>query len=235
MKFFRNRRYWIQGLMAVLVVASAWFLFSGQVEQVGSGSVKTEEKERFVILDAGHGGIDPGKIGVDGALEKDLNLIIAMRVKELLEQQDVRVIMTRESDEGLYDENTSNKKVQDMKRRCSIMNEENPACVISIHQNSYHEESIHGAQTFYYSTSGEGKVLAETLQSELVRVVDPDNTRQAKANDTYYLLKKTVPPICIVECGFLSNWEESELLQNEYYQEKLAWAIHMGVMKYLNQ
>lgn len=235
MSFFKNRKGLWQALMAILVLGSAWFLFSGKVQQVSSNLAGQGEKELFVILDAGHGGNDPGKIGVDGTLEKDLNLVIANRVKTLLEQQGVRVLMTRETDTGLYDENSSNKKVQDMKRRCSMMNEENPACVVSIHQNSYHEESIHGAQTFYYGTSKEGQLLAEILQEELIRVVDPDNTRQAKANDSYYLLKKTTPPICIVECGFLSNWEESKLLQDVNYQEKLAWAIHMGIMRYLNQ
>ena len=234
MKFFKNRTRMIQALMAMLVLGSAWFLFSGQAEEVSSGSVRREDDGFLVVVDAGHGGNDPGKIGVDGTLEKDLNLIIAKRVKHLLEQQDVRVIMTRESDEGLYDENSSNKKVEDMKRRCSLMNEENPDCVISIHQNSYHEEGVQGAQVFYYSTSEEGKKLAETLQKELIRVVDPDNRRQTKANDSYYLLKKTTPPICIVECGFLSNWEESKLLQDVNYQEKLAWAIHLGVLRYLN-
>ena len=224
----------IQALMAMLVLGSAWFLLSGQAEEVSSGFVRRTDDGFLVVVDAGHGGNDPGKIGVDGTLEKDLNLIIAKRVKHLLEQQDVRVIMTRESDEGLYDENSSNKKVEDMKRRCSLMNEENPDCVISIHQNSYHEEGVQGAQVFYYSTSEEGKKLAETLQKELIRVVDPDNRRQTKANDSYYLLKKTTPPICIVECGFLSTWEESKLLQDVNYQEKLAWAIHLGVLRYLN-
>lgn len=221
--------------MALLVLGSAWFLFSGNAVLTSSRAVNSGKEELCVILDAGHGGNDPGKIGVDGTLEKELNLVIANKVKRLLEQQGIRVIMTREGDKGLYDEGASNKKVQDMKHRCSLMNEENPACVVSIHQNSYHEEGIHGAQVFYYSTSKEGKALAEILQEELVRVVDPDNKRQAKENDSYYLLKKTTPPICIVECGFLSNWEECKKLQDENYQEKLAWAIHMGVLRYLNR
>ena len=162
-------------------------------------------------------------------------MIIAGKLKDLLEQQDLYVLMTREEDEGLYDEGASNKKVQDMKRRCELINGEQPACVISIHQNSYHEEGIHGAQVFYYGTSAESKKLAEILQEELVRFVDPENHRQAKANDTYYLLKKTQVPVVIVECGFLSNWEESKKLQDENYQDRLAWAVHMGVMRYLNQ
>ncbi len=230
-----SKRRFLEILMAFLVLGSAWFLFSGKNVPARSGSAEKGKEELCVILDAGHGGNDPGKIGVDGTQEKDLNLILANKVRLLLEQQGIRVIMTRESDAGLYDEGASNKKVQDMKRRCSLMNEENPACVVSIHQNSYHEESIHGAQVFYYSTSTEGKAMAEILQEELIRVADPDNKRQAKANDSYYLLKKTSPPICIVECGFLSNWEECKKLQDENYQERLAWAIHMGVMRYLNQ
>lgn len=235
MRFFAEKRrgFWLEALMAVLLLGSAWFLFSGEVAETVSDSVK-EEEVFYVILDAGHGGNDPGKIGVDGTQEKDLNLVIARKVKRLLEQQGVEVLMTRDSDKGLYDEKASNKKVQDMKQRCSLINGENPSCVVSIHQNSYHEESVSGPQVFFYSTSKEGKKLAEVLQEELIRVLKPKKERQAKENDSYYLLKKTAVPICIVECGFLSNWEESRLLQDEDYQEKLAWAIHMGIMRYLN-
>ena len=105
--------------------------------------------------------------------------------------------------------------------------------MVSIHQNSYHEESIHGAQVFYYKTSKESGELAKILQKELARVVEPTNHRQAKANDTYYLLKKTAKPIVIAECGFLSNAEEAEKLVTQEYQERVAWRIHMGIMKYI--
>lgn len=220
--------------MACLVLASACFFARENFWEQAQGEVK-KEGLRLVVVDAGHGGNDPGKIGVDGSQEKDLNLVMAKKLQELLEQEDVAVLMTREEDQGLYEENASNKKVQDMKRRCELINGEQPACVISIHQNSYHEEGIHGAQVFYYETSTESKRLAEILQEELVRFVDPENHRQAKANDTYYLLKKTEVPVVIVECGFLSNWEESKKLQDENYQDRLVWAIHMGVMRYLNQ
>lgn len=163
-----------------------------------------------------------------------MNLVIAGKVEKLLVQQDKEVLMTRTTDKGLYEESASNKKVQDMRRRCEIINEEQPACVVSIHQNSYHQEEIHGAQVFYYGTSAESRRLAEILQEELIRVADPKNHREAKANDTYYLLKKTEAPIVIVECGFLSNWEESGRLQEEAYQDKIAWAVHLGILKYLN-
>lgn len=172
-------------------------------------------------------------MGVGGQLEKDINLQIAMRLKEFLEAEGIEVVMTREEDMGLYDENASNKKVQDMKRRLEIIEAADPVLVVSIHQNSYHEEYVKGAQAFYYATSTNSKHLAEILQDRF-KEVDPENKRSAKGNDSYFLLKKTSKPIVIVECGFLSNREEAENLSSELYQEKLAWAVHMGVMQYLN-
>lgn len=200
-------------------------------------STRTEigETNPCVVIDAGHGGIDPGKVGLNGALEKDINLQIARQLKEFLEANDILVVMTRDTEEGLYDADASNKKVQDMKRRIELIEEENPVLTVSIHQNSYPEEYVHGAQVFYYSNSTEGKRLAEVIQSRLVEKVDPENKRQVKANDSYYLLKKTGVPIVIVECGFLSNAAEAEKLCTEEYQEKLAWAIHMGILQYLNE
>ena len=167
--------------------------------------------------------------------EKDLNLVIADKVKRILEQQDIDVIMTRETDTGLYEEDASNKKVQDLKKRVSIINENQPDCVISIHQNSYHEEYVHGAQVFYYGTSEPGKALAELIQKKMIDYVDPENRRQAKSNESYYILKKTNVPIAIVECGFLSNWEEAKKLQDPEYQNKIAWAVAMGMISYMNQ
>lgn len=155
-------------------------------------------------------------------------------VKKFLEAEDVKVVMTRESDGGLYQESDSNKKVQDMKKRIEIIEANQPKVTVSIHQNSYHEEYVHGAQVFYYTGSEEGKNLAEILQERLIQGIDKENKRVAKANNSYYLLKKTSSPIVIVECGFLSNREESEKLNSEMYQEKAAWAIHLGIIQYLN-
>lgn len=182
----------------------------------------------------GHGGDDPGKVGINGANEKDVNLEIAGMLKLFLEANDVEVVMTRESDEGLYDPGVSNKKVQDMKRRIRLIEEASPVLTVSIHQNSYPEEYVHGAQVFYYTGSKQGQLLAESIQTQLVKKLDPENKRQVKANDSYYLLKKTDVPIVIVECGFLSNSAEAEKLCTEEYQSKVAWAIHMGILQYLN-
>ncbi len=190
---------------------------------------------RVVVIDAGHGGDDPGKVGINGALEKDINLEIALLVRRYLEANDVSVVMTREDEEGLYDKNASNRKVQDMKRRVEIIEAANPVLTVSIHQNSYPEEYVHGAQVFYYTGSQEGLALAESIQKRLIVGVDPENKRQVKANDSYYLLKKTQTPIVIVECGFLSNSAEAEKLCDEDYRKQLAWEICIGIIQYMNE
>lgn len=197
-------------------------------------SMQIENKKTLcVVIDAGHGGSDPGKVGISGQLEKDINLKVAQMLKQFLQAEGITVIMTRENDGGLYDKNASNKKVQDMKRRLEIIEKADPVLVVSIHQNSYHEEYVKGAQVFYYETSETSKRFARVLQEQL-RQLEPENNRKSKGNDSYFLLKKTSKPIVIVECGFLSNYEEAEKLSTELYQEKLAWNIHMGIMKYLN-
>ncbi len=220
--------------MSVLLILCACILANRGWERTSGENVETSKARYLVVVDAGHGGNDPGKVGVDGSLEKDINLEIANRVRRFLEQEDVEVLMTREGDKGMYDENSSNKKVQDMKNRCALINESAPDCVVSIHQNSYHEESVKGAQAFYFGSSTESRKLAETLQAKLISYADPKNHRDAKANSSYYLLKKTEAPIVIVECAFLSNWEEAKKIQEESYQNQIAWAVAMGVLTYLN-
>lgn len=195
---------------------------------------KMQDKRISVVIDAGHGGIDPGKVGINDALEKDINLSIALKTAKYLEQQDIRVILTRETDEGLYNEKDSNKKVRDMKNRLAMIEEAKPSLAVSIHQNSYPESSISGMQVFFYKDSLEGTKAAHLMQKTMIENLHPKKEREAKENGTYYLLKKTSVPIIIVECGFLSNASEAELLISEEYQEKMAWAIHMGILRYLN-
>lgn len=197
-------------------------------------SVSHVETDRCVVIDAGHGGDDPGKVGINGALEKDINLQIAQKVAAYLEMEGVRVVMTRTDGEGLYDSGAQNKKVQDMKRRIALIEEASPVITISIHQNSYPEEYVKGAQVFYYRDSADSRMAAEIMQKSFKTRVDPENKREAKANASYYLLKKTTSPVIIVECGFLSNYEEAGKLSDEAYQDKVAWAVFMGIMQTLN-
>lgn len=213
----------LMGLIAVCFGGSAVLRreIRGGVETAGTG------RQARVILDPGHGGIDAGKTGVNGAEEKEINLKISLKIKRLLEKSKIDVLLTRESDDRLGET-----QVEDLKARVGIMNEEKPVLAVSIHQNSYHEENVHGAQVFYYGDSPEGKKAAEIMQGVLNEKI-PDNTKAAKANNSYYILKKTEIPVIIVECGFLSNYEEAEKLADEEYQQILAEAIEEGVTKYI--
>lgn len=217
-------------IMAVCLVLSAFVL-----ARQGAVLVQSERAaERIcIVIDAGHGGSDPGKVSSSGTCEKDINLALALKLRDLLEQKDIEVILTRDADTGLYPSDVSNKKAADMQARCQIITEADPIFTVSLHQNSYPSPEVKGAQVFYYAQSDKGKALAMILQESLISRVDPDNTRAAKANDSYYLLKKTPTPTVIVECGFLSNPTEAELLLDEDYQNKLVRAIYMGILEYL--
>jgi N-acetylmuramoyl-L-alanine amidase len=215
------------------LVLLAYILFS----QKGIEAIKHMRRQVdkiTVVIDAGHGGFDPGKIGINNALEKEINLSIAYKLKSLLEQNDIQVIMTRKDDNGLYEEKSRYKKSVDMRKRVEIINSSDAIIAISIHQNSFTQESSRGAQVFYYQKSSEGKILAEILQEGIKRSLKDGNHRLAKSNGSYYMLKQTKCPLVIVECGFLSNWKEAKLLNNEAYQDKMAWAIHLGILEYIN-
>lgn len=187
-----------------------------------------------IVIDAGHGGFDPGKIGINHALEKDINLSIATKLKKLLEQNNILVVMTRTDGNGLYRQSDSDKKHVDMKKRVSIINSSDALFAISIHQNSFTEESSKGAQIFYYEASQEGKILAETIQERMKLYLNDGNHRLARPNSSYYLLRYTHCPLAIVECGFLSNRREAELLCKDDYQDKIAWAIYLGISEYID-
>ena len=221
-------------LVAGILFLSGAYLQRAEEEQAVYTSGNSKELP-IVVIDAGHGGKDPGKVGVNGALEKDINLSIAKKLQSLLIQNDVMVIMTREEDKDLASENASNRKNEDLRARADLLKEAAPVLMVSIHQNSYPEADVDGAQVFYYSGSQESKLLGTMVQESLKRELADGNHRVAKANKEYYLLKKAVCPAVIVECGFLSNPEEAGLLATEEYQEKIAFSIHLGILEYINQ
>lgn len=216
----------------VLFLLSVSFVWAGRkVTDVLSGK---QNEGAVVVIDAGHGGDDPGKVGINGALEKDINLVIAGMVQSYLEQNGVTVILTRDSDKGLCGAKSSNKKVEDLKNRLALIESSGALLAVSIHQNSYTSESVRGAQVFYYETSENGRRAALLLQKQLVEGLQEKKARRAKKNDSYYLLKKSSVPTVIVECGFLSNQREADLLITDAYQKKVAWNITLGILQYIN-
>ncbi len=184
---------------------------------------------KTIILDPGHGGWDPGKAGIYGEDEKDINLKIAERIKDYLEQGGAEVYMTRTDDKALGDT-----KNEDMKNRISGAKKGETDVFISIHQNSFPSASVKGAQAFYYGGSAGGEALAKCIQQRLVTFADTDNKRVAKENDSYYILKKTDIASVIIECGFLSNPDEESRLNDEGYRDSIAWAVYMGIWDYFD-
>lgn len=250
----------IELIMAVCLVIAAFFLGSqsailvqnshtdtgelpdtpgtdsvSDTELAGNGQNDSSSDGLSIVIDAGHGGIDPGKVGINDALEKDINLALALKLRDKFSQDSIRIILTRDSDTGLYSEGSTNKKAEDMQTRCKIISDASPIFTVSLHQNSYPSPEVCGAQVFYFGQSQDGKKLADMIQDSLISNVDPDNHRVAKANESYYLLKKTPTPTVIVECGFLSNPTEADLLLTDDYQNQLIDAIYNGIQNYLSE
>ena len=230
------KKYRIELTMACLLLV-CFYLLSRQaavisVNQTERGTQKAASP--LILVDAGHGGSDPGMIGVGGLEEKGINLSISLLLRDTLEKSGYSVIMTREEDKGLYDSSAANKKAQDMQRRIAMIREHMPVLSVSIHQNSYHDAGVHGPQVFYYESSVEGKKLAEAVQSSLNDLLEVDRPRKVKGNTSYYLLKRSSGTLVIVERGFLTNPEEAQKLQTKEYQEKVAAAVSEGIRTYLN-
>lgn len=190
-----------------------------------------------IILDAGHGNPDGGAVSNDGnTIESDLNLDIVLKLQNLLESSNCTVILTRSDENGIYETNTSTireKKISDMKNRVSIANNSNAELFISIHMNKLEQTQYSGWQTFYKNDDLISKKIAQNIQSSLNHFLKRENKREVKSISDIYLTKHVKIPLVLVECGFLSNSEETKLLQTESYQNELAWSIYIGLMDYL--
>lgn len=220
----RKKLTGIAAALLFLAAAAGCFLAGEKLtEKLEYKETSGEVKKGCIVLDAGHGGSDSGKIGVNGAEEKVINLSIVKKIKGILEESGYEVVLTRESDDRL-----GNSQAEDLRKRVSIMDEAKPILAVSIHQNSYHDPAVFGAQVFYHPESEKGKLAAETIQEAFLEL-NPANTKKAKSNHTYYILKKTAVPVVIAECGFLSNYEEAEKLSDEGYQDKAARAVAAGI------
>ena len=195
---------------------------------------------KTIIVDAGHGGIDPGAMTDDQSVkEKDVNLKIAKKVKELIEASGAVVILTRNDDTSLYTEEAGKtirqKYNENLKNRKKIIEQSSADMFVSIHLNKFQQSKYYGAQTFYPYGKEDDKKLATYIQNELKRVVDTTNNRQIKPRDDIYLIKDNKIPSTLIECGFLSNDKEAKLLNDEEYQDQIAWAIYVGIQKYFSE
>lgn len=221
------------GLIFALLLA----IYSLNMNADTQASTTGSDVQKTVIIDAGHGGEDPGKVSSYSDLkEKDLNLIIAFKLKQLLEGEDYKVIMTREEDKLVYSEGTTNiynKRKQDLTRRKEIMDTSGAHIVVSIHMNGFPDTKYYGAQTFCPPDSPESLKLATSIQTSMREMLDKENKRAPQIQkDPFVILVDLKTPTIIVECGFLSNAAEEKKLGTDEYQSKVAAAIKDGVDNY---
>lgn len=226
-------------LFTVLFSASV-ILFAMQTMQafgVVSFHADFFKKKGTVIVDAGHGGEDGGAVAVNGALEKDINLAIALELEKNLKQNNFEVIMIRDSDISVGDQSLTTiaqRKRSDTKARLRTVEEAGECILISIHQNHFSESKYSGAQVFYSGNRPESSELAEAIRQNIVNSLQPENKRENKqADGNIFLLKNCNVPAVLVECGFLSNPGETEKLCTESYQKDMAAAIYNGLIDYL--
>ncbi len=228
-------------LITIPVVICALILYSTcrfTNEKSASANTNTAEMLPTIIIDAGHGGFDGGTSSDDGIIEKDINLKISLYLCEYLEFFGFNTVLTRDEDESLESDGLNTireKKSSDIHNRMDLMEKTDNALFVSIHQNHYSVEKYHGLQVFYSPTfSDESSKLAQSIQETVAELIQHDNERQIKKCGTsVYLMYNAVKPAVLVECGFLSNYNESQLLKTEEYQKKIAFCIALGICDYV--
>lgn len=221
-------------IISVLIVTAFTFIMcfgaisSKSVGDALSGKIK-------IVLDAGHGGIDGGVVGVTtGIKESDLNLKVVKKLEKYLVDAGMVVVLTRSSEAGLYGVATSNLKRKDMEKRRDIIKKTSPNLVVSIHMNKYSLSTRRGAQVFYKKGDNCGKLLAESIQYSFNAMEQAARNCSALSGD-YYILNCTEYPSVIAECGFLSNPDDEALLITDEYQNEIAYSIYKGIAGYLAQ
>ena len=231
----QRRNLWvICGAFALLFICSVvWASFeNARIMQTSS----IHQTMQTVVIDAGHGGFDGGTVAADGTPEKEINLAIAKRLQSLLQCSGIHTVMTRETDDSIHDPactTVRKQKISDIHNRLQIMEDTPDSVFVSIHQNHFSQSKYHGTQVFYSGNDSRSRVLAEEIQSAVVAATQPENQRQVKQSGTeIYLLYHANRPAVMVECGFLSNPQESALLKTPQYQTKIALSILQGILNY---
>lgn len=223
-------------IIAVVCVVSA--IISAYKSDTVYEENDSKKNSPLIILDAGHGGEDGGAVAKDGTEEQYLNLDITLKLNEELKKLGYQTLLTRADDNSIHDADANTvraRKVSDIHNRMKII-EAHPDCIfVSIHQNFFTESKYNGAQVFYSPNNSDSSRLARCIQQSIVSAIQPENTRQIKeSGSSIYLLYHSTVPSVLVECGFLSNPEETEKLKDENYRAQMANAVCAGIINYLN-
>ena len=233
MIFFTKKRLVILGIFLLLVISICVIMQFKEPETKETVALPVSNK--VIVVDAGHGEPDGGAVSSNGISEAEINLKIALKLQNLLEQSGATVILTRSDENGIYDldkETLKQKKVSDIKNRVKIGNSSSADIFVSIHLNKIPQQQYSGWQTFFKKDCENGKKLATAIQENLKQAVQKENDRVPMKIDNVYIVKNVEIPLTIVECGFLSNTEEEKQLQYDNYQNRLAWGIYNGIIDY---
>lgn len=228
----------IQVILSAILVSIITFSIQISLKEKQGLTVETTStptSDKTIVIDAGHGTPDEGASSNNGTTEAQINLKIALKVQNLLEQTGGTVILTRSDENAIYDldsKTLKQKKVSDIKNRVKIGNQSSADIFVSIHLNKIQQQQYYGWQCFFNSKNQNSKLLAEQLQENLNESMQKENKRVAMNLNTVYIMKNVEIPISIVECGFLSNPEEEKQLQEDEYQNRLAWGIYNGITDY---
>ena len=241
-KFRLNKTIIITCISLTIVISAIFLNLKGTLMDEKSDTFldvnATPITNKVVILDAGHGKPDEGAESNNGVTEEALTLNITKKLQKLIEQSGAKVLLTRSDENGIYSldsKNISQKKVSDIKNRVKIGNNSSADIFVSIHLNKYPQSEIYkGWQTFYQSKSEDSKKLATFIQNNITRNINIKNERIPHKITNVYIMNNVTIPTVIVECGFLSNNNETALLQTDEYQNKLAWGIYLGIQEYFS-
>lgn len=234
---FRRRSFLTVVIISTLLVVGGFFMILNN-QPATSPTLSWIMGEKTFLVDPGHGGTFPGRVNEDKVLEKEINLDIALKLDQLLEETGAQVIMTRRADTDLIPPESKEEKLllqqrADLEQRIKMSEQSKADYFISIHCNSIPNDKWQGAQTFYNPEDPESQKLAQAIQQMLVEQLG-DYDREALPREDTYLFKNAAVPTIIVECGFLSNQEEAAKLQDPAYQQQLAWAVYLGINNYLS-
>lgn len=222
----------------IMILMTIYGMLTTSTETIIDASNEAVNNQKIkILIDPGHGGVDPGTSGDLKIAEAPINLEISTKLMKFLEGGGFEAEMTRYDDTGLYTEKSSTiraKKNEDLNNRVDAINNSNADLAISIHLNSFPQKQYYGAHVFYKKNCEISKIAGEMLQDNLKEILDKDNNRVPQAKKDIRIMDNSTIPTILIECGFLSNNEEEKKLITDDYQEKIAWAIYTGLVKYFN-
>lgn len=232
--FFYLKKYDIISIIILIL----FIIFISIIIAFCYNSVSTSAlpiNRKTIIIDAGHGLPDGGAIGINGTVEQQLNLEISIKLQKMLEQSGAKVVLTRSDENAMYinkSEKLRKNKLNDLKTRKEIIDSVNADIFVSIHMNKFEQSKYHGAQVFYSNYPQKSKILAETVQQNIKQLTDNSNNRKIKMKNDIFLLKNCQIPSILIECGFLSNPQEEQQLNDDAYQTKIVYSIYHGILDY---